>query len=206
MKGFVKATIFGGLVVVLPIAIFVFLIDWLAGLISGAIDPLSNALGEASGLAGLVADIIIIAVVVLMVFALGVIVKTRAGAFFHRFVETRILRSAPGYSTIRETVVQLLGNEKPAFSRVALARIFGNETMVTAFITDAHPDGRYSVFVPTGPNPMSGNIYHLKPEYVHIVDVPVEEAMRSIISCGSGSRGLIDAFNKSHAGQNDQLQ
>lgn len=194
MLRFLRTAILGGLIVLLPIAIFVFLVDWLAGLVSGIIDPLSDILTDELGLAGWIADIIIILFVIFALFILGMIVKTKSGAFLHRFVETRILKTAPGYWTIRESVAQILGNERPAFSQVALARIFGNETMVTAFITDRHSDGRYSVFVPTGPNPMSGNIYHLKPEFVHIVDVPVEEAMRSIISCGAGSVGLIRAY------------
>lgn len=62
---------------------------------------------------------------------------------------------------------------------------------MTAFVTEQHVDGSYSVFVPTGPNPTSGNIYHLKKKYVHLVDVSVEDAMRSIISCGAGSGKLL---------------
>jgi len=199
MRRFIKATIIGGVIVLLPIAIFVFLVDWLAGFVSGIIDPLSDVLTDELELSGWIADLIVIAVVIFILLLLGMIVKTRAGSFLHRFVELRILKAAPGYSTIRESVVQILGNERPAFSQVALARIFGNETMVTAFITDTHSDGRYSVFVPTGPNPMSGNIYHLKSEYVHIIYIPVEEAMRSIISCGAGSTGLIVASEDTDA-------
>ena len=94
----------------------------------------------------------------------------------------------------KETVVQFLGDKKSPFSSVALVQIFGNETLVSAFVTDTHDNGDYTVFVPTGPNPTSGNIYHVKSRFVHPVDVPVEEAMRSIISCGAGSAGLISAY------------
>ena len=111
----------------------------------------------------------------------------------HQFVEARILKSAPGYSIIRESIVQIMGNERPAFSQVALVDIFNNDTLMTAFITDMHPNGHYSVFVPTGPNPMSGNIYHLDQEHVQLVNTPVSEAMRSIISCGAGSAGMFES-------------
>ena len=70
-------------------------------------------------------------------------------------------------------------------------KLFQNETMVTAFVTDRHNNGTVSVFVPTGPNPTSGFIYHLPEKYVHPVDVPVEDAMRSVISCGAGSDMLV---------------
>ena len=97
---------------------------------------------------------------------------------------------------VKETVVQFLGTENRPFSSVALVEVFGNETLMTAFVTDRHKDGSYTVFVPTGPNPMSGNIYHLEREFVHPVEVPVEVAMRSIISCGAGSARIIEAYDK----------
>ena len=95
---------------------------------------------------------------------------------------------------IKETVSQFIGNKKSPFSSVALAQIFGNETLVTVFVTDEHPDGSFTVFMPTGPNPTSGNIYHLKGDFVHPVDVPVEAAMKSIISCGAGSEKLVGSY------------
>jgi uncharacterized membrane protein len=67
--------------------------------------------------------------------------------------------------------------------------------MCTAFVTDEHPDGSYTVFVPTGPNPTSGQIFHLKKDFVHPVDVGVDETMRSILSCGAGSTPLIQSHS-----------
>ena len=65
---------------------------------------------------------------------------------------------------------------------------------MTAFITDTHASSRYTLFVPTGPNPTSGLIFHIPQEYVHPVKVSVEETMRSVIGCGAGSSNLLDAF------------
>ena len=125
---------------------------------------------------------------------IGAIVRTKFGKFLHTTLEQRLLKIAPGYNLIKETVLQILGSKKSPFSSVALVQIFGNDTMVTAFVTDEHSDGSFSVFVPTGPNPTSGNIYHLRGKYVHPVNIPVEDAMRSIISCGAGSSQLIEAY------------
>ncbi len=97
---------------------------------------------------------------------------------------------------IKETVRQFLGKKKTPFSSVALAQVFQNDNLMTAFITDSHSDERYTVFVPTGPNPTSGNIYHLKKQYVHHIDVTVEYVLRTIISCGAGSKVPIDAYSK----------
>jgi uncharacterized membrane protein len=45
--------------------------------------------------------------------------------------------------------------------------------------------------VPTGPNPTSGQIFHLPGEHVVLVDVGIDDAMRSIISCGAGSGEIM---------------
>jgi uncharacterized membrane protein len=69
---------------------------------------------------------------------------------------------------------------------------------MTAFITDEHEDGRTTVFVPTGPNPTSGNIYHLNSDQVFPIDIPVEDAIRTIIGVGNGSRKLLKIYREKY--------
>ena len=193
IKAFFKTSLLGGMVVILPVAILVFVFKWLFNLVTDIVQPLTNLVMAKSQIQEILADILVITVILIACFIIGVFVRTRLGAFIYKTLETRILKVAPGYSLIKETVLQFLGSKKSPFSSVALVQVFGNETLVSAFVTDTHKDGSYTVFVPTGPNPTSGNIYHLKGKYVHPVDVPVEDAMRSIISCGAGSNKLINA-------------
>ena len=114
----------------------------------------------------------------------------------HSILESKIFLKAPGYMLIKETIFQFLGKSKPPFSSVALVQLFDNEVLATGFITDEHEDGMCTVFIPTGPNPTSGLIYHLPQRLVHPVRVPIEEAMRSIISCGAGSSTVLSKMEK----------
>ncbi len=196
ISSFFKTSLIGGMVVILPIAILLFVFKWLFGVITDIIQPLTNLLMKQSHLHELIADIIAICIIIMVCFLVGIFVTTTLGRFIYRNLENKLLRVFPGYSLVKETVLQFIVNKKSPFSTVALVQIFGNETLVTAFVTDTHDDGSYTVFVPTGPNPTSGNICHLKREHVHIVDVPVEDAMRSIISCGSGSTKLINSYSQ----------
>lgn len=199
IKSFVKTTLLGGLVVLLPIGILAAVFMWLFNLVKGIIQPLTDVVMAKSDMRELVAMAVVIAILVASCFVVGVIVRTQVGRFVHGKLEAHVLRIAPGYKLIKETVLQFLGNRPSPFSSVALVRIYGNETLVTAFVTERHANGWYSVFVPTGPNPTSGNIYHLKPEYVQHVDQPVEDVMRSIISCGAGSAPILQALGPSEA-------
>ncbi len=191
VKEFCKSAVIGGLLVVLPLAIFLFILTWVFGVVRAGIGPVTTLVMENSPLQGIVVDVLVISLIVIACFAVGVLVRTKLGKWIYSILEARVLLKAPGYSLIKETVAQFLGNKKSPFSSVALAQIYCNDTMVSSFITDEHEDGSYTVFVPTGPNPTSGNIYHLPSQYVHPVDVPIEDTMRSIISCGAGSSALI---------------
>ena len=202
IKSFFKTSLIGGLIVLLPIGLLLAAFGWVFGFIESLIQPLTKLVtsqidpSKLSIPQQLGADAIVVGLIVATCFAIGVIIKTQVGRFIHGQLEERILKVAPGYNLIKETVLQFLGNRPSPFSSVALVRIFGNETMVTAFVTERHENGNFTVFVPTGPNPTSGNIYHLKPEFVHPIDRPVEDVMRSIISCGVGSDSILKALNQ----------
>ena len=195
LKSFLKTSLLGGVVVILPIAILAAVSVWIFNLVTGLIQPLTRFMIKDSQLNEYAAEVLVVILIVVSCFFVGVLVRTRLGAFLYRLIETRVLKLAPGYSMIKDTVLQIFGSRKDSpFSSVAIARIFGNDTRVTAFITDTHADGSYTLFVPTGPNPTSGLIYHLDGKYVQPVQIPVQDAMRSIISCGAGSAKLMQDF------------
>jgi uncharacterized membrane protein len=200
-KNFIRTSILGGVAVILPAAILLLVFKWVFGIVTGLIQPLTNLVMSKSQIQEIIADILVLGVILTVCFFIGVVVKTKVGQFIYENLEKRILSFAPGYSMIKETVMQFLGKKRIPFSSVALVQVFENDTLMTAFITDHHADDSYTVFVPTGPNPTSGNIYHLKGQYVHHINVSIESTMRSIISCGAGSAKLIDAIAENRAGK-----
>lgn len=195
IKKFFKTTLLGGVIVILPTIILVFAFKWLFGVVANGIRPLTTLVIDNIDLPDrydeLIATLIVLSVIILGCFLVGLFVRTRLGQIFYTGLENSVLSRAPGYKMVKETVNQFLGKKESPFASVALVQIYENDTKVTAFITDRHDDGTVTVFVPTGPNPTSGFIYHLQEKYVHPVNISVEDAMRSVISCGAGSERLI---------------
>lgn len=103
----------------------------------------------------------------------------------------------PGYRSVREITAQLLGNSNDSpFKRGEVARIwlFGRQVDVSVLglVTSRHADGRVSVFVPTGPNPTTGFIYHVGMELVELrPDIRVEQMMKTVIACGAGTAAIV---------------
>lgn len=203
-KNFFKTTILGGVIVMLPAIILILAFKWLFGVVGNAIEPLTdlaeNNLPLPPRYNTIIASLIVLAVIVFGCFLFGLFVRTKLGQMIYSSFESSFLSRAPGYRMIKETVNQFFGRKKSPFSSVALVQLYENNTLVTAFITDHHDNGMVTVFVPTGPNPTSGFIYHLDQQYVHPISVSVEDAMRSVISCGAGSEKLIEKL------ENDRTQ
>ena len=185
----------GGIGVILPIIILVLVFGWLFRFVTRNVRPVTNLIFANPEAIGLFADIISLILIITVCFLIGVIVKTKVGNYVHNSIERLLLEKIPGYNIAKDTVEQFIGREEMPFSSVALVKPFDNDTLLTGFITDKHANGSYTVFVPTGPNPTSGNILHVTPENVFKVEVPVEHAMKSIIACGAGSNKLIEKYS-----------
>ena len=194
LKMFIKTSLLGGLAVILPAALLFLIFKWLFNWVTNIIQPLTNLVLARGQFQEFVADAIVFGIILTFCFGVGAAVKTKIGRYIQENLENHILKIAPGYPTIKSIVMQFIGKKKSPFSSVALVRPFENDTLMTAFITDSHDDDWYTVFVPTGPNPTTGFIFHLKGQYVQPVNVAVEEALRSVISCGAGSTRLIQSF------------
>lgn len=201
LKKFFKATLFGGIMVILPVAIIAFFIKWLFKSITDLIQPLTNYALANYQVPEIVADGLVVSVIILTCFVVGFMVQTTIGNFLHNLFDDMLQKLAPGYRMVKEVVVQIFGqSENSPFTngQVARVRLFGENcpTEVTALITDQHPDGTFTIFMPTGPNPTSGNIYHVLPSQVTLCpDIPLDSAMRTVIACGAGSGELFKGNN-----------
>jgi len=193
IRNFLTTTLIGGLVVILPIAIFIFFVNFLIGFVNNLLQPIAGIISRIfDDWSGIVAQIISFVVVVLFCFMVGIFIRTRIGNNIFSYIEKQWLLKLPLYGTIKETIKQFFGNEKTPFTKVVLVDIFNNGTRMTGFVTDELPNGKLTIFVPTGPNPTNGFIFHVDEEQVEYLDTNTEDAMRSIIGVGVGS---ADALN-----------
>lgn len=195
LRNFVITTFLGGVIVILPITLFVLLIRFLFDFVVGILEPLARLMFPSQDVTDAQNRILIgllsLAIVFTFCFLVGLVVKTQAGKALWSWIETGLLEKLPIYGTIRETVQQFTGKSKEHFSKVVLVDPFGNGTQMTGFVTDRHDNGKVTVFVPTAPNPTNGFVFHLDPSRVVYTEAGTEEAMRSIIAVGNGSSKVI---------------
>src|SRR3989338_2440076 len=134
LKSFIMTSLLGGVIVILPVVILLVVFGWVFNFITNLIQPLTDLIVAKSDVREIIADGLVLAITLAVCFFVGLVVRTRFGGFIFHLIEQRLLKVAPGYTLIKETVMQFLGSKSAPFSSVVLARIFENDTLVTAFV------------------------------------------------------------------------
>ncbi|KAF0805562.1 hypothetical protein A6D6_02203 [Alcanivorax xiamenensis] len=194
---FVRKSLIGGVIILLPISIIAFFFKWLYDAVTSLIAPFTRFVVHTFGLPKFAADWVVVAVLVVFCFLVGTLVATRLGSWLWQRFEARTMVRLPGYRLVKEIILQVFGKDEDSpFHRGEVAQIwlYGRQADVSVMglITSHHGNGRVTVFVPTGPNPTTGFIYHVNEELVtRHPEVGVEQMMKSVVACGAGSGQLL---------------
>ena len=187
---FAAKALLTGLLTVVPIYLAVLLLIKAMASVAKLVRPATMLLPE-----WLPAEqVLSLLLVLVLCFFIGVAVLTRAGGALRQRIEKGILERIPGYALIRSLTQQLSGDTREKAWRPALVEI--EDALVPAFIIEELDDGRYTVFVPSIPTPLAGAIYILERTRVHLVDVPLTQALQVVSRWGSGAKNLERAMQK----------
>jgi uncharacterized membrane protein len=186
---FTKTTLIGGLLVVLPLWISVLLLAKAVAGVAALLSPVTAQLPESiHHLRNVVAFLIAVAAC----FVAGLVVRTGPGLRAKSVLDRYLLERIPGYTLLRGLAGRITGHEEGSTFAAALVEI--EDALVPAFVVEEHPDGRYTVFVPSVPTPAAGTVYIMDRARVHLVDVPFTTAVAVISKWGAGAGDLLRAL------------
>jgi uncharacterized membrane protein len=197
IRHFLRTTLIGGVVALAPLTLIILLFRWVINLIGRGLTPFVNTILQdpnPNPYFKFAIYLLSFAAILFFFFLIGLVIRSRWFRFLNR-AEDRYLVKLPGYKIAKETVQQFFGKHKSFFKEVVLIDIFSTGVLMSGFITEDHGE-MITVFVPTGPNPTSGNIYHLPKERVLKTTASVEVGMKTIISCGAGSSEVFASLTK----------
>jgi len=199
-QNFLRTTLIGGLVALAPLTLIILMFRWVINVIGRNLTPLVDTIlqdPDPNPYYKFALYLLTFMAILIFFFIIGLVVRTRLFVFLNK-AEDRYFIKIPGYKLVKETVQQFFGKNRSFFKEVVLVDIFNSGVLMTGFITDNQGE-MITVFVPTGPNPTSGNIYHLPREKVLKTGASVDNGMKSIISCGAGSAEVFASLEKGSA-------
>ena len=186
---FLKTTLIGGLLIVVPAYLAVLLLAKALGGLVALLAPVVALLPEA---VQNYRRVVALALVVLLCFMLGLIARTGVGQRAIALFERHVLERMPGFAMLRSVVRRVSGDSDDSLFQPVLVEI--EDALTPAFIVEELDDGRSVVLVPSVPTPAAGSLYILPRERVHWVDAPVTEAVAVITRWGAGTGKLVKAM------------
>ena len=185
---FLKTTALGGLLVIVPIAIVLFVLGQLMlALLTVANDALAW-LGIGINDA-LVMSAIALLVLVGLCFVTGLVVRTRAGDALKRWFSRNVAKRIPMYGAISNLTRRYAGIDGEEFAPVEVD-LYDSGTHAMGFLVETLPDGRCTVFVPTAPVATVGNLFLVASEKVRRIDASVADTVSVITQWGVDAAGL----------------
>ena len=187
---FVKTTLAGGFLFLVPVVLAVILVGKALQLAGQVLAPVARLI-PAEAIAGMVVrDLLAVTAVVALCFGAGLFVRTDAGRTLGDRLERAVLGRVPGFTLVKSITRGLVGLESGSEVSVALASI--EDAWVLSFVIERHASGLFTPFVPSAPTPAAGSIYYLTEDRLRPLDVPVSAAVACIMRLGVGSRELIE--------------
>lgn len=195
LLAFLKATLLGGVIVVLPAWLAVLLVLKALGQLQVFVKPVSSHLPHSIAHPSVIAILVLIA----LCFLVGALIQTAIGAKAEHAAERLVLERIPGYTVLHSLASRLSDHSETANFQPALVEM--EEALVPAFVVEQHSGNRCTVFIPSVPTPMAGAVYIIDNNRVHALDLPAISVMQCISKWGGGSNKLLAAYDaaRSHA-------
>jgi uncharacterized membrane protein len=190
-KSYIFTTLIQGFIFLLPLTIILILVSVLFSFVFKIVSPLSALLDHGGPVPDWVINFISLSIMLVFFFLFGVMVKSSTGKGYFTAFEKKYLTKIPLYNLAHQTVYQFAGLKKLPFSQVVLIDPYKSGTLMTGFVTTQIHENLYTIFLPTAPTPMNGNIYHVPKESIQFLTVTPQDAMRTIMGMGTGSECLL---------------
>lgn len=184
-RNWFKTNLFYGLLVLIPIAVVLVLVEKAMELMEKIALELGLETTFGAGLAVVLATLSIL----ILCIVCGVIVRTSVGAWSFQRFERAILQRVPGYNLIANILKGFAANTD-AYPAV-LVRLFGPGTAVFGIVMEDHSNGVLTVFVPSAPAFTMGGLHVVERDRVTFLDVGTVSVADAITRWGIGSEKLL---------------
>ena len=192
---FLKTTVIGGLVVIVPVAVLVLVLGDLFRKLVSIADPIARQLPFGTLVNTVIVTVLALLAILLLCFLTGIIVRTSWGHAGRQWFERKVFGRIPMYDLVRKLTHPFAGSESTQFIPAEID-LYGSQCTVLGAIVEELPDGRLAVFVPATPVATVGQVHLVPAERVKKLDASLAAAVNSITEWGSGAGALFGASNK----------
>jgi uncharacterized membrane protein len=194
VKEFLKTTIVGGVLFLLPVALVLMVLNHAFELAAKVVRPVSQSLHFEHTIGGIgSASALTILLLVTLSFAAGIIARTEHGRRISGWFERSFLGGLPQYQAVKsmgEGLAQL--DDSGNFAPVLVSFDGGWQI---GYILEPLENGWLAVFVPQAPSLVSGSLLYVPASRVRPLNIPMAKAKSVLKHMGSGSREILGGID-----------
>ncbi len=188
---FIKTTVIGGLVVIVPLSLIVIIFGDLFSTVMQLTQPVAQYLPFNELLNTIIVTLLAVTGILFACFLTGLVVRTSWGIAGKDWFERRILNRLPMYSIIKNLTHRFAGMEGTQFVPAEID-LYDSGCTVLGVIVEELGDGRLAVFVPASPAATVGQIYLVPDNRVKRLDASLGATISRITEWGIGTKELFE--------------
>jgi len=189
LTGFLKATIVGGILFLLPLVLIVIVLGHAMRLAAKVAEPISKLLPIETTNPTAVVTLLAVLLLVVISLVAGLIARTNPGRRLMRWFEDSLFGGLPQYQMVKSVAEGLAQIEGAEGLTPALVSI--EDGWQIGYLLEPVNSGWVAVFLPQAPTPMSGNIMYLPSERVKPLELTMVQAMALVKRMGVGSGKVL---------------
>ena len=189
MRAFLKVTILGGVLFLLPLILVLIILGQALRLATKVVTPIADQF-ELEHLWGIGAvTLLAILLLVVVSFVAGIVARTRPGRRLSSWLENSLLGNLPQYRMFKSVAEGFTQIESASNLQPALINI--EDGWQIGYVLERLENDWVAVFLPQAPTPMSGNVMYLPSGRVRPLEISMIQAMSIVKHIGSGSGAAL---------------
>ena len=193
MTRFIKTTILGGILFLVPIIIFMAVIGKALEFSNLIAVPLAEGLSVDSVGGFAMVHTLAVAILIAFCFVAGLAAKTTIAKNLITSLETNILDKIPAYELLKAKTQSTLSPEEAEGLRPAITRF--DDSWQIVFEIERLPDGKVVIFLPGAPDPWSGSVSVVTGDRVTPLDITMKSAVTLMKRIGRESKDILQHAN-----------
>jgi uncharacterized membrane protein len=189
LTGFLRATLVGGLLFLLPVVLIVIVLSHAMQLAVKVAKPISSLLPVEAVIGIRGETCLAVLLLILLSLGAGLVAQTKAGKRILSWSENSFLGGLPQYQVMKSMAEGLAHVESAESVHPALVSIEDGWQM--GYLLEPLEKGWVAVFLPQAPTPMSGNVMYLPADRVRPLGITMVQAMAIVKHIGVGSAKVL---------------
>ncbi len=189
MLKFLKTTVLGGILFLVPIIIFIVFVNKGLQITNKLATPLAGFLNIDSIGGTAVVELLAIGILVIICFIAGLAAKTPSAKKFSQALEINVLEKIPAYALLKTKTQSILSSED-IDNLVAVAARFDGSWQI-AFEIERLKDGSVVIFLPGSPDPWSGSVCIMTEDRITPLDLTIKSAAQLMKKLGRGTSDTL---------------